>query len=137
MTHRFEQLYELDLPDDWIYVPDAEGGAAIPPGRDAVLHIHCEAVIDPSKLHNLSRMLAGFVTLHHKPVATDQLLEMEWPEAIGFAWQYRDEEAHRAVRLWIVGHEEAWAFLNFQCPETREPELRAQVDSIVKGFRLL
>ena len=137
MRHRFGDLYELQLPEDWLYVPDEAGGSAIPPEKDAVLHIHCEAVVDPSKLHNLSRMLAGFVTLHHRPVATDQLLEMEWEEAIGFAWQYLEESSGRAVRLWIVGHEDAWAFINFQCPEAREIGLRGQVDAIVKEFRLL
>lgn len=127
-------LFDCPVPPGWEFHPDEHGGGMVSAGRDAVLHVHAEEVTDPAELPNLSRMLAGFLTAHHKPVHTKELLALKLPGALGFAWQYLDGD--RAVRVWIVGHDRAWAFLNFQCPVAVEPEYREVVDGVVRNFQL-
>lgn len=135
MVARHQDLCEFPIPEGWEFYPDESGGGLISPGREAVLHVHCEAVQDPTELPNLSRMLAGFLTGHYKPVATDDLLRFKSEGALGFAYQYADGD--RAVRVWIIGNPDAWAFLNFQGPLENEAGFREPVDKVVREFRLL
>lgn len=131
-------IFELPAPSDWTFYPDEHGGSWIPPCQSAVLHVHAELVSDPAELPNLTRMLAGFLTQHHRPVATDELLPIKIPEALCFSWQYMEiapEGWERVVRLWIVGNEKAWAFVNFQLPLTRMEALNEVVDGMIRGFR--
>lgn len=130
-----ELLFDLKIPSGWDFYPDAQGGSLIAPCRTAILHIHAEAVRDPRELPNLTRMLAGFLTLHHKPVATDELLPIKLPGALCFAYQYAD--GPRAVRVWIIGNEKAWAFINFHVTFDRELEYRATVDDWVRAFQFV
>ena len=128
----------MQLPPSWSWFPDEAGGAAVfqPAGQTAssVLHIHVEGVDDSESLPNLSRMLAGFLTLRGRPVATDDLLELDLPNTQAFAWQY--QEGEQAVRVWVAGNELAWAFINFHCPVLLEAELRSDVDLIVASLVL-
>lgn len=135
MRVKHQHLFSVDVPDGWQFFADEHGGSLITPCQTAVLHIHSEGVSDPAELPNLTRMLAGFLTLHHKPVATDELLPIKVPEALCFAYQYAESE--RAVRVWIIGNEKAWAFLNFQVPFARQIEYRAVVDQLVRDFQVL
>ena len=134
MQARHTDLFAVEIPEKWEFFADEHGGSLIAPCQTAVLHIHAEAVTDAADLPNLTRMLAGFLTLHHGPVATDELLPIKLPGALCFAYQYA--EGQRAVRVWIIGNEAAWAFVNFQVPFDRELEYRTAVDQLVKEFRL-
>ena len=134
MRAQHQQLFSVSIPDGWEFYPDDLGGSLITPCRTAVLHIHSEGVTDVAELPNLTRMLAGFLTLHHKPVATDELLPIKLPGALCFAYQYAELE--RVVRVWIIGNEKAWAFLNFQVPMERVLEYRAPVDALVRDFQI-
>lgn len=127
-------LCEFRVPDGWQFFPDEHGGGLVSPCRQAVLHVHCEEVTDPTELPNLSRMLAGFVTGHHRPIITQDLLPFSLPGALGFAYQYAQDE--RAIRVWIVGNPHAWAFINFQAPLQAEERFRATVDEFVQSVRL-
>jgi len=127
------ELFDPQIPDGWEFFPDEQGGSLIAPCRTAILHIHAEAVSDPRELPNLTRMLAGFLTLHHKPVATDELLPIKLSGALCFAYQYAD--GPRAVRVWIVGNEKTWAFINFQVSFDREMQYRSLVDEWIRAFR--
>lgn len=135
MRAQHQNLFSLAVPEGWQFFADEQGGSLITPCQTAVLHIHSEAVSDAAELPNLTRMLAGFLTLHHKPVATDDLLPIKVPGALCFAYQYAEGE--RAVRVWIVGNEKAWAFLNFQVPFEREITYRAAVDQLVRDVQIL
>ncbi|MBS2039806.1 hypothetical protein JST97_32780 [bacterium] len=135
MRAEHQDLFSLPVPEGWQFYPDDHGGSLITPCRTGVLHLHAEKVADVSELPNLTRMLAGFLTLHHKPVATDELLPIKLPGALCFAYQYSDGE--RAVRVWIVGNEKAWTFLNFQVPLASHAAYTAVVDSLIKDFQLL
>jgi hypothetical protein len=134
MRARHQDLFSLPIPEGWQFYADEHGGSLITPDRTAVLHIHAEKVADVAELPNLTRMLAGFLTLHHKPVATDELLPIKLPGALCFAYQYADGE--RAVRVWIIGNEKAWAFLNFQVPLQGHAAYTAVVDGLVKDFQI-
>lgn len=134
MRAQHQDLFSLPVPEDWQFYPDEHGGSLITPDQTAVLHVHAEKVTDVAELPNLTRMLAGFLTLHHKPVATDELLPIKLPGALCFAYQYSDGE--RAVRVWIIGNEKAWAFLNFQVPLERHAAYTAVVDGLVKDFQI-
>lgn len=135
MRAMHQQLFSIAVPEGWQFFADEHGGSLITPCQTAVLHIHSEAVEDTSELPNLTRMLAGFLTLHHKPVATDELLAVKLTGALCFAYQYAEIE--RAVRVWIIGNEKAWAFLNFQVPLEKEMTYRATIDSLVRDFQIL
>lgn len=135
MRAQHQNLFSVAVPEGWQFFPDDQGGSLITPCQEAVLHIHAEAVEDVSELPNLTRMLAGFLTQHHKPVATDELLAVKLSGALCFAYQYAELE--RAVRLWIVGNEKAWAFLNFQVPLEKEMTYRATVNDLIKDFQIL
>lgn len=126
-------MFDIEIPEGWQFYPDEHGGSIITPCRSAVLHIHAEKVRDRAELPNLTRMLAGFLTGHHRPVATDELLPVKLPGALCFAYQYAD--GPRAVRVWIIGNEKAWAFVSFQVPFDRELDYRAAADSLIKSFR--
>lgn len=126
-------MFSVVAPEGWRFYADEHGGSLITPCQTAVFHIHAEEVRDKAELPNLTRMLAGFLTLHHRPVATDELLPIKLPGALSFAYQYAD--GPRAVRVWIIGNERAWAFLNFQVPFDKELEYRATADALVKSFR--
>ncbi|MFN8610080.1 MAG: hypothetical protein U0931_21235 [Vulcanimicrobiota bacterium] len=134
MRAHHQDLFSMPIPEGWRFFPDEHGGSLITPCQTAVLHVHAEKVNDPAELPNLTRMLAGFLTLHHKPVATDELLQVRLPGALCFAYQYADGD--RAVRVWIIGDEKAWAFLNFQVPLQSHATYTAVVDDLVKDFRL-
>lgn len=135
MRAQHQQLFSVAIPEGWEFFADEHGGSLITPCQTAVLHIHSEGVTDAAELPNLTRMLAGFLTLHHKPVATDELLSIKLPGALCFAYQYADLE--RAVRVWIIGNEKAWAFLNFQVHFENELLYRATVDALVRDFQIL
>ena len=134
MRAQHANLFAMEIPEGWHFFADEHGGSLIPPCQTAVLHIHAEAVVDAAELPNLTQMLAGFLTLHHRPVATDELLPIKLPGALCFAYQYA--EGPRAVRVWIMGDEAAWAFVNFQVPLDRESEYRATVDGWVRSFQI-
>ncbi len=134
MRVQHQNLFSLAVPEGWQFFADDHGGSLITPCQTAVLHIHSEGVSDPAELPNLTRMLAGFLTLHHKPVATDELLSIRVPGALCFAYQYAESE--RAVRLWILGNEKAWAFLNFQVSFEKEPTYRTAVDQLIRDFQI-
>lgn len=135
MRVQHQNLFSLAVPEGWQFFADDQGGSLIAPCQTAVLHVHAEAVSDPAELPNLTRMLAGFLTLHHKPVATDDLLPIRVPGALCFAYQYAETE--RVVRVWIVGNEKAWAFLNFQVPYEREAGYRSTVDGLIRDVQIL
>lgn len=137
MQAKHEPLFLVEFPDDWTYYPDEHGGGVVSPCRRAVLHFYAEAVENPSELPNLSRMLAGFLTQHHRPVATDELLQIKLPGALAFSWQFLDAMQNRAVRVWVIGNEKAWTFANFHAPLDLEPQLRPSVDQMIRDFRLL
>ena len=106
--------------------------------RDCVLHIRAERVRDAAELPNLSRMLAGFLTEHVTPVATDELRAFQVEEVLGFAWQYREEwedEGERAVRVWVLGNELAWCFVSFQGPIDSVQRDLQLVDNAIVSFR--
>jgi len=131
-------LFALDAPPDWAQYEDTDGAAEvswISPCRSGVLHVHAEAVADMRDLPNLSRMLDGFLTLHQRPVATDELLKVKVPGCLCFAWQYADAEQRRAVRTWVLGNEQAWAFVSFHCSLEQEYGLRPTVDAMITSFR--
>lgn len=128
-------LCQFVVPEGWDFYADEQGGGLVSPDRQAVLHVHCEEVTDPTELPNLSRMLAGFVTGHHRPIITQDLMPFQLPGALGFAYQYEHDQ--RAVRVWIVGNPAAWAFLNFHSPLDKEEQYREAVDGFVRSFRLL
>lgn len=130
-------LFQLQLAASWTFYADEHGGGAISPCRRAILHFYAEPVHNPEELPNLSRMLAGFLTQHHRPVATDELLRLKLPGALGFSWQFLDSSQNRAVRVWILGNEKAWSFANFHCPLEDEPGLREVVDEMIRSFRFL
>jgi hypothetical protein len=134
MQARHADLFALEVPEGWLFYADDHGGSLIPPCKTAVMHIHAEAVTDVAELPNLTRMLAGFLTLHHSPVATDELLPIKLPGALCFAYQYA--EGARAVRVWVLGNESAWAFVNFQVPLDREREYRSVVDQMIRSFQV-
>jgi len=134
MRVQHQNLFSFEAPEGWQFFADEHGGSLITPCQTAVLHIHSEGVSDPAELPNLTRMLAGFLTLHHKPVATDELLPIKLPGALCFAYQYAEME--RAVRVWIIGNEKAWAFLNFQVPFARQIEYRTVIDQLVRDFQI-
>ena len=127
--------FEIDSPTGWEFYADEDeqGGSWIPPCRGGVLHIHSEPVTDVSKTPALSRLLANFVTLHHQPVATDELLRWKIPGCLCYAWQYAEQG--QAVRLWMIGNESHWAFATFQAPLEAEPQLRQCVDEMISNFR--
>jgi hypothetical protein len=133
MTVVITDLLKFELPDEWDWFPDESGGGAVL-GTDVLLHFHEQAVDDPSDLPNLARMLSGFLTLRGRPVATDELLEGRTKNGKSYGWQYQDGE--QAVRLWVLGNRQAWCFVTFHCPVTREAELRATVDAAVGGLQL-
>ncbi|MBX3167834.1 MAG: hypothetical protein KF760_10500 [Candidatus Eremiobacteraeota bacterium] len=135
MRAQHQNLFSLAVPEGWQFFADDQGGSLITPCQTAVLHIHSEAVSDPAELPNLTRMLAGFLTLHHKPVATDELLPIKVAGALCFAYQYAELE--RVVRVWILGNEKAWAFLNFQVPFEKELTYRITVDQLIRNFQIL
>lgn len=134
MRVQHQKLFSVDVPEGWQFFADEHGGSLISPCQTSVLHIHSEGVSDPAELPNLTRMLAGFLTLHHKPVATDELLPVKLTGALCFAYQYAEME--RAVRVWIIGNEKAWAFLNFQVPFARQIEYRTVIDQLVRDFQI-
>lgn len=104
-----------------------------------MLYISAQLVADRSQLPSLTRMLAGWLTQHVRPVATDELIAASFPGAQGYTWQYLEEYADKerhAFRVWVAGNVAAWAFLNFNGPVSREPEVRAEVDQLVASFTL-
>ncbi len=137
MQARHKHLFQIEFPEDWTFYADEHGGGLVSPCRKAVLHFYAEAVHDAAELPNLSRMLAGFLTQHHRPVATDDLRQIKLPGALAFSWQFLDSLQNRAVRVWIIGNEKAWAFANFHSPLDLEPDLRSAVDQIIADFRIL
>lgn len=128
-------LFSIQLPPGWQFFPDLHGGGVIPPGSQGVLHFHSERVADSAELPNLSRMLAGFVTLHHQPVATDQLRRLSINGSDAFAWQYVDK-SEQAVRLWVVGNDAAWVFINFQASPLVAASLESEIDGIVGSLTM-
>lgn len=133
-------LFSLELPSDWRWHPDEQGGGAVAPPPPAVLHVTAEAVEDRLALPNLSRMLAGFLTRQIRPVAADELVSMPFSQATGFGWQYVERSQRRpahAWRVWIAGNEAAWAFLSFNCALEDAELHRPSVDAMVASLRLI
>lgn len=134
-----EPLFQLDLPEGFTWRREAGGGAALslqPPG---VLHFTVEPVENPEELPNLSRMLANFVTLHVKPVATDQLMRFQLPNSLGFAWQYREDLEggdSRLWRVWVVGNHHAYAFISFNCALEHQEQFQPLVDEAIRSIKL-
>ena len=133
-------LYTFELPEGWNWHADDDGGGAIAPEARGLLYITAQAVADRSQLPSLTRMLAGWLTTHVRPVATDELVPTAFPGGQGYAWQYTEEYADKephAFRVWVAGNEAAWAFRNFNGPVSREPHVRADVDRLVASFSLV
>ena len=128
-----EGLLSFELPPDWEWYPDGQGGGAIPPDRQSVLHVRAERVEDAAQLPNLSRMLAGFLTGHVRPVATDELHPFSVVGGQGFAWHYLEEwESEgppriQSVWLWVMGNEQTWTFVNFQGPAGSSKGMAEQI----------
>jgi hypothetical protein len=133
-------LFQLELPDGWHWQGEDDGGGAIAPDARGVLYITAQRVADKAQLPSLTRMLAGWLTQHVRPVATDELVSASFPGARGYAWQYTEEYVDKpkhAFRVWVAGNEAAWAFLNFNVPVAKEPEGRPDVDRIIASFTLV
>lgn len=134
-----ETLFQLDLPEGFSWRSESGGGAALsyqPPG---VLHFSAEPVENPEELPNLSRMLANFVTLHVKPVATDQLLRFQLENSLGFAWQYKEElegGESRLWRVWVVGNRQVYVFVSFNCALEHQEQFQPLVDEAVRSIKL-
>ena len=113
---------------------DAEplSGGGVWPEPDATLYIRREKVDDLESLPSRPQMLAGFLTSRGRPVATDQLMQLSIGGSPAYAWQYSEE--NRAIRLWVTGNENFWAFINFSCPLSAEAEFRQEVDQMIHGF---
>ena len=131
-----EGLFSIEVPEGWQFFPDEHGGGLIPPDKSAVVHLYGEAVEDPADLPNLSRMLAGFITLRGKAVAPDDLFRLQIKEYPAFAWRSQ-EKGKKAVRMWVVGNEFAWVFINFQADLDAESRWRLDVDRIVASLDLM
>ncbi len=135
-----ENLFELRLPEGFTWRSEAGGGAALchqPPG---VLHFSAEPVEDPDELPNLSRMLANFVTLHVKPVATDELLRLQLDNSLAFGWQYKEDlegGESRLWRVWVAGNQHAYVFISFNCSLKNQSHFQPLVDNIVSSIKLL
>ena len=150
-------LIQFQLPPQWSWHPDEAivtppsvplkgetGGGAVPPERDCVLHFRAERVEDPTELPNLSRMMASFLTYHVRPVATDELHSFNVGGGLGFAWQYMEEWEGdptspsgpiQAIRVWVVGNEVAWVFINFQGPREIVRQRREAVEEVISSLQ--
>lgn len=112
-------LFRLELPEGWQWVPDADGGAAVPPGDPGAMVFYAQAVENPEELPSLRRMLSGFLTQRGIPVTTLQLQSVRTGSFTGFGWHYLDEpeggDPH-AWSLWVTGHKAAWLLVTYNCP---------------------
>lgn len=112
-------LFRLTLPEGWRWIPDDEGGAAVPPGDPGAMVFFAQPVEDPAELPSLHRMLSGFLLQRGLPVDTLQLASVRSGTFNGFGWQYVDEpeggDPH-AWSLWITGHKAAWLLITYNCP---------------------
>ncbi len=130
-----QELFGLDLPDGWRWHPEPGGGAAVPPGDPGALHVSAHPVDNPAELPHVARMLASFLTLRGRPVATDELARIEVQGGGEGVWrEYEDGEHY--WRLWVVGNEAAWALLSYNCPVRFQASHRAELEEIVASLRL-
>lgn len=128
------ELFGLDLPPGWTWHPEADGGAAVPPGDPGALVVSAHPVDDPASLPHISRMLAGFLTLRGRPVATDELATLEVSGGEGVWHEYVDGE--HWWRLWVVGNEVTWALLSYNCPQQYRGSHLTELDEILASLRL-
>lgn len=128
------ELFGLDLPEGWTWHPDAGGGAAVPPGDPGALVVSAHPVDNPAELPHVARMLASFLTLRGRPVASDELARLEINGGQGVWYEYEDGE--HWWRLWVVGNESAWALLSYNAPRAFRASHLAELDEIVASLRL-
>lgn len=127
-------LFALDLPPGWGWHDEPDGGAAVPSGAPGALVISAQAVEDPTRLPNLSRMLAGFLTLRGRPVAADALASVEADGSQGVSYSYA--EGGHFWQLWVVGNQATWALLSYNCPIEFQDAHRQALDTILSSLRL-
>jgi hypothetical protein len=127
-------LFALDLPPGWGWHNEPDGGAAVPPGAPGALVISAQAVEDPTRLPNVSRMLAGFLTLRGRPVAADALTSIQADGSQGVSYRYTEGE--HFWQLWVVGNQATWALLSYNCPAEFQDSHRPALETIVASLRL-
>jgi hypothetical protein len=128
------ELFGLDLPEGWTWHPEPGGGAAVPPGDPGALVVSAHPVDDPTALPPVSRMLASFLTLRGRPVATDELATIEVNGGQGVWYEYREDE--HWWRLWVIGNEVAWALISYNCPQAFRESHSSELDEIMASLRL-
>lgn len=134
-----ERLFSLELPPGWRWLPDPEGGAAVPPGEPGALFVSAQEVEDPEGLPSLRRMLAGFLTVRGQPITPLDVKSVSLGRFQGYGWRYVEEEgggAPHAWSLWVTGTPEAWALISYNCPASCLAVHQAAVLEILATFEL-
>lgn len=130
-----EPTFTLELPETFELHRDEEGLQCVCREPAAVLSLTPQVVEDSDSLPNLSRMLAGFLTRMGHPVATDELLRItSVPQALGFSWQYVEDEKY--FRFWLFGNQFSWLLVTFTCQEHHQAKFHEVLTTCLKTLRL-
>lgn len=131
-------LFRLRLPEGWRWYPDADGGAALPPGDPGAMVFCAQPVLDVATLPSLRRMLAGFLTERGQPVTTLQLLDVEVGSFRGLGWHFVEEAPRgpHAWSLWIAGNRRAWLLVTYNCPAEHAGSHAEEIDRLLATVEL-